>query len=131
MRQRRDNVAENPDWFPWADREVRSNTSYPILLTQLPQTCILDVLRHLPRSLFSDAQMDIIRWGMEMFGVNNLPSSAVMKEIDEMLQLSCGIDTIRYKGPFGHTYYVNHLGSIIAQVYCLSSTSKTKLTAML
>jgi len=75
--------------------------------------------------------MDIIRWGMEMFGVNNLPSSAVMKEIDEMLQLSCGIDTIRYKGPFGHTYYINHLGSIIAQVYCLSSTSKTKLTAML
>jgi hypothetical protein len=63
--------------------------------------------------------MDIIRWGMEMFGVNNLPSSAVMKEIDEVLQMGCGIDTIRYKGPFGHLYYVNHLGSIIAQVESL------------
>jgi len=53
---------------------------------------------------------------MEMFGVKNLPSEAVMKDIDEVLQMSCGIDTIRYKGPFGHPYYINHLGSIIAQV---------------
>ena len=130
MPQRRDNVAENPNWFPWADREVRLNTSYPILLTQHPQTCVLDVLCHLPHSLFSDAQMDIIRWGMEMFGINNLPSSAVMKKIDEVLQLSCGIDTIRYRGPFGHTYYVNHLSSIISQVDCLSSTSREKLTVI-
>lgn len=77
---------------------------------------MLDILRHLPRSLFSDAQMEIILWGMQMFGVHNLPSQAVMKEFDEALQKSCGIDSIRYKGPLGHTYYVNHLGSIIAQV---------------
>ena|SRR5882762_6885923 len=74
---------------------------------------------HLPWSLFSDAQMDTIRWEMEMFGVNNLPLSAVMKEIDQVLQMSCGIDTIQYKGAFGHPYYVNHLGSIIAQVESL------------
>jgi hypothetical protein len=71
--------------------------------------CILDVLRHLPHTLFSDAQM-------EMFGVKNLPSEAVVKYIDEVLQMSCGIDTIWYKGPFGHPYYTNHLSSIIVQV---------------
>jgi hypothetical protein len=80
------------------------------------QTCILDVLWHLLHSLFSDAQMEIILWGMEMFGVKNLPFEAVMKDIDEVLQMSCSIDTIWYKGPFGHPYYINHLGSIIVQV---------------
>ena len=69
--------------------------------------------------------------GMEMFGINNLPSSAVMKKIDEVLQLSCGIDTIWYRGLFKHTYYVNHLGSIISQFDYLSSTSREKLTVIL
>lgn len=94
--------------------------SYPVnmwLPADTPhQACVLDVMRHLPRSLFSDSQMEIIEWGLEMFGIHNLPSVAVMKEINDDLQMRCGFDTIQNKGPLGHTYYVNDLSAIIAQV---------------
>ncbi|RDB18364.1 hypothetical protein Hypma_000365 [Hypsizygus marmoreus] len=87
------------NWYPWTDKI----------------TCVLDILRHLPRSIFSDDQMRIILWGMEVLGVNGLPSVDVMKDIDVLLQSYCGVDTIRYQGAFGHIYYVNDLGKIIAQ----------------
>lgn len=60
--------------------------------------------------------MEIINWGLAMFGVDNLPSLDVMKDIDDALQDMCGIDTIRHKGPLGHVYYLNDLAAIIAQV---------------
>ncbi|KIJ58396.1 hypothetical protein HYDPIDRAFT_190814 [Hydnomerulius pinastri MD-312] len=91
--------AEDPDWFPWLDKE----------------TCILDILRHLPRSLFSDAQMQVILWGLSVLGVDNLPSTGVLKNLDETLQHKYGIESVRCQGPLGHVYYVNHLPSIIAQ----------------
>ncbi|KAF9233611.1 hypothetical protein BU15DRAFT_66415, partial [Melanogaster broomeanus] len=90
---------EDPNWFPWPDKE----------------TCILDILRHLPRSLFSDAQMQVILWGVSVLGVDNIPSTGVLKDLDESLQHKYGIESVRYEGPLGHVYYVNHLSSIIAQ----------------
>ncbi|KAI0311059.1 hypothetical protein OF83DRAFT_1177947 [Amylostereum chailletii] len=90
---------ENPAWFPYPDKE----------------SCILDVLRHLPRSVFSDAQTEIILWGMSMFGISNLPSVGVMKALDADLQDLYGIRSIRYDGALGHPYYVNNLADIIAQ----------------
>jgi len=65
--------------------------------------------------------MRVILWGMEVFGINGLPSVEVMKDIDQLLQSYCGVDTIRYEGAFGHVYYVNHLGKLIAQVLIPSS----------
>ncbi|KAH7873932.1 uncharacterized protein C8R40DRAFT_1048559, partial [Lentinula edodes] len=90
---------DNPAWFPWSDKE----------------TCILDVLRHLPRSLFSDAQMDIILWGIASFGVDNAPSTDTAKSVGEYLQTLCGIKTERQKGPLGHVYYINQLAGLIRQ----------------
>lgn len=80
------------------------------------QTCILDILRHLPRSLFSDAQMDIILWGISSFGVSNAPSTDAAKRIGEYLQTLCGVKTERQKGPLGHVYYINQLAGLIRQV---------------
>ncbi|KAI6039086.1 hypothetical protein EDC04DRAFT_3012242 [Pisolithus marmoratus] len=97
--QRGDTAPLNPTWFPWPDK----------------QTCILDILRHLPRSLFSDAQLQVILWGLSVLGVDNVPSTRMLKDIDSSLQSQYGIPSVRYEGALGHIYYVNHLPSIIAQ----------------
>ncbi|KAF8234111.1 hypothetical protein L208DRAFT_1551527 [Tricholoma matsutake] len=89
----------DPNWYPWTEKA----------------TCILDILQHLPHAIFSDEQMRVILWGMEVFGINGLPSVEVMKDIDRLLQSYCGVDTIQYKGVFGHVYYVNDLGKLIVQ----------------
>ena len=39
-----------------------------------------------------------------------------MQTLNAMLQKMCGVDSIKYKGALGHTYYVNNLAQIIAQV---------------
>ncbi|KAI5990253.1 hypothetical protein EDD15DRAFT_2453804 [Pisolithus albus] len=89
----------SPTWFPWPDK----------------QTCILDVLRHLPRSLFSDTQLQVILWALSISGVDNVPSTRLLKDIDSSLQSQYGIPSVRYEGALGHIYYVNHLPSIITQ----------------
>lgn len=73
-------------------------------------------MRHLPRSLISDSQMEIILWSVAMLGIANRPSVAMLKTVDEILQARCGIESIRYQGPLGHVYYANDLGSLMAQV---------------
>jgi hypothetical protein len=48
--------------------------------------------------------------------VDDVPSVKSMQTLNAMLQKMCGIDSIKYKGALGHTYYVNSLAQIIAQV---------------
>lgn len=89
---------ENP-WYPWPDK----------------QTCILDVLRHIPRCSFSRKQNSAIHWALQAMGVDNLPSDRSMDDIDSLLQRMCGIQTIRHEGKLGHIFYVNDLAGIIGQ----------------
>ncbi|KAI9067152.1 hypothetical protein FKP32DRAFT_1684097 [Trametes sanguinea] len=91
--------AADAQWYPWPDK----------------QTCVLDIVRHLPRSLFSDSQMEIILWCLGVLGIDERPSLFVLKTIDKMLQSHCGIESIRFHGPLGHVYYVNDMAAIIAQ----------------
>ncbi|KAJ7019780.1 hypothetical protein C8F04DRAFT_1404097 [Mycena alexandri] len=92
---------QNPgsEWFPWPDKE----------------TCVLDILRHVPRCSFSKKQNAAIHWGMIALGLRDLPSDRVMDDIDKVLQPLCGIQSIRYSGKLGHVYYTNDLAGIIAQ----------------
>ena len=53
---------------------------------------------------------------MDVLGVDNRPSLFVMKTIDAMLQDTCGIGSIRHKGPLGHVYYLNDLAALLARV---------------
>ncbi|OSX63035.1 hypothetical protein POSPLADRAFT_1033630 [Postia placenta MAD-698-R-SB12] len=100
---------EEPNWFPWPDK-----------------TCILDILRHLPCSLFSDTQMQMILWCLDILGVDNRPLLAVLKAVNEFLQHLCGITSIWYKGPLSDVYYVNDLHSIIVQDYFLYEPAKLR-----
>ncbi|KAI6014952.1 hypothetical protein EDC04DRAFT_2903843 [Pisolithus marmoratus] len=97
--QRIDTMSRNHAWFPWPDK----------------QTCILDILQHLPCSLFSDAQLHVFLWGLSVLGVDSVPSTRVLKDLDNSLQSQYRIPSIRYQGSLGHVYYINHLPSLIAQ----------------
>ncbi|KAI0309028.1 hypothetical protein OF83DRAFT_1072641 [Amylostereum chailletii] len=85
---------EKDEWFPWPDKK----------------TCILDILRHIPRCSFSDRQNSVIHWAMVAAGVTDLPS-----EVDCALQRLCGIQTLKYYGALGNIYYMNDFAAIIAQ----------------
>ncbi|KIO12358.1 hypothetical protein M404DRAFT_958381, partial [Pisolithus tinctorius Marx 270] len=89
----------NLPWFPWPNK----------------QTCILDILWHLPRLLFSDTQLQVILWGLTVLGMDHIPSIRNLKDLDSTLQMKYGVPSLCYQGLLGHVYYVNHLPSIIAQ----------------
>ncbi|KAJ7126468.1 hypothetical protein C8R43DRAFT_897899 [Mycena crocata] len=100
--------AVDSPWFPWPDKE----------------TCILDILRHIPRCSFSKKQNAAIHWAMLALGLKDLPSDRVMDDVDKALQKLCGIQSIRYSGKLGHVYYVNDLAAIIAQEMANPTTRK-------
>ena len=80
------------------------------------KTCTMDIMMHLPRSVFSERQVDLLSWFLTANGVPNVPSAKAMKNNNKILQKSCGIRTFGYTGAFGHRFHVNSLGDIIAQV---------------
>ncbi|KAK7464371.1 hypothetical protein VKT23_006538 [Stygiomarasmius scandens] len=93
------NVPVTTEWFPWEDRV----------------TCTLDILMHLPRSIFSSRQLDLFLWLLRVNGVQDVPSVKSMKDLNSKLQALYGIETYKYKGALGHVYYVNSIADIVAQ----------------
>ncbi|KAF4617992.1 hypothetical protein D9613_012967 [Agrocybe pediades] len=87
-------------WFPWPDRI----------------TCSLDILMHLPRSVFSRKQLDLFLWLLRVNKVNDVPSVKSMTTLHKTLQSVCGgVETKEYVGRLGHRYHVNNLHQILAQ----------------
>ncbi|KAI6106811.1 hypothetical protein EDD17DRAFT_1782578 [Pisolithus thermaeus] len=60
-------------------------------------------------------QLQVILWGLSILNVSNIPSTWVLKDIDNSLQSQYRIPSVCYQGALGHIYYVNYLPSIIAQ----------------
>ncbi|KIY53297.1 hypothetical protein FISHEDRAFT_33763, partial [Fistulina hepatica ATCC 64428] len=87
-------------WYPWEDKIM----------------CTLDILTHLPRSVFSRRQLDLFLWLLQVNGVDYVPSSSSLKRAHIALQKIVGIRTIRYAGALGNPYYANSMGDIIAQM---------------
>lgn len=71
---------------------------------------------HLPRSVFSHRQLDILLWLLNVNGISDLPSIRGMQNLNKILQNMHGVSTLKYEGALGHTYYVNSLADIVAQV---------------
>ncbi|KAJ3765406.1 hypothetical protein FB446DRAFT_795079 [Lentinula raphanica] len=94
-----DKEEASAEWYPWKDRI----------------TCTLDILMHLPRSVFSQKQLDLFLWLLRINGVSQVPTVKTMKSLNNALQKMCGIDTLCYDGALGNRYYVNSLAQIIAQ----------------
>ncbi|KAJ7312338.1 hypothetical protein DFH08DRAFT_717753 [Mycena albidolilacea] len=70
---------------------------------------------HLPRSVFSQRQLDLFLWLLKVNNIDDVLSVKSMQTINLDLQKICGIDSIPYDGALGHKYYVNSLAQIIAQ----------------
>ncbi|KAJ7659052.1 hypothetical protein DFH06DRAFT_906935, partial [Mycena polygramma] len=85
----KDSAAASSFWYPWTDRI----------------TCTLDILMHLPRSVFSHRQLDLFLWLLKVNNVDDVPSVKSMQTINLALQKLCGIDSIPYDGALGHKYY--------------------------
>ncbi|KAH9899608.1 hypothetical protein C8Q73DRAFT_680493 [Cubamyces lactineus] len=90
---------EETEWFPWPDKE----------------TCVLDILRHVPRCAFSNKQNTVIHWALLALGVKDVPSEHTVDRVTGSLQQICGISSLRYQGAMGHVYYVNDFAQIVAQ----------------
>jgi len=73
---------------------------------------------HLPRSVFSERQIDLLLWLLRVNNIDNVPSVKSVKRIEDTIQQLCGIRSIPYDGALGHRYYVNSLSDIIRQVRC-------------
>ncbi|KAJ4473242.1 hypothetical protein C8R41DRAFT_968057, partial [Lentinula lateritia] len=71
---------------------------------------------HLPRSVFSVRQLDLFLWLLRVNGIEDATSVKTMKDLDTKLQNLYGIQTYKYKGAFGHLYYVNSLADIVSQM---------------
>ncbi|KAF9062576.1 hypothetical protein BDP27DRAFT_1190932, partial [Rhodocollybia butyracea] len=59
--------------------------------------------------------LELFVWLLKINGVEDIFSVKTTKELDTRLQKLYGIQTFKYKGAFGHTYYVNSLADIISQ----------------
>ncbi|KAL1937002.1 hypothetical protein VTO73DRAFT_2036 [Trametes versicolor] len=99
-RRRRPLTEDDNPCFPWPDKE----------------TCVLDILRHVPRCAFSDRQNTVIHWALLALGVKDVPTQYAVDQVAKTLQKCCGVASVRHEGALGHVYYVNDLAAIIAQV---------------
>ncbi|KAF9070520.1 hypothetical protein BDP27DRAFT_1419980 [Rhodocollybia butyracea] len=61
-------------------------------------------------------QLDPFVWLLRVNRVEDTTSVKTMKELDAKLQKLYGIQSLRYKGAFGHVYYVNSIADIVAQM---------------
>jgi len=71
---------------------------------------------HLSQSVFSQWQLDLFLWLLKVNDVDDVPSVKSMQALNAMLQRMCGVDSIKYQGALGNTYYMNSFSQIIAQV---------------
>jgi hypothetical protein len=122
-RSRPKNSEDVKDWHPWPSKLVfvvalHQNTRFA---DHFIKACTIDILMHLPRSVFSHRQLDLLRWLLEVNGIDDVPSTTSMQNLNVILQKLHGIRTIPYDGAMGHRYYVNSLADIIAQVSCFVS----------
>ncbi|KAG6915323.1 hypothetical protein DXG01_012129 [Tephrocybe rancida] len=63
-------TANDRHWAPWPDKI----------------SCTLDILMHLPRSVFSQRQLDLFLWLLQLNNVDNVPKIKAMQAINESLQ---------------------------------------------
>ncbi|KIY71216.1 hypothetical protein CYLTODRAFT_487432 [Cylindrobasidium torrendii FP15055 ss-10] len=101
--RQRGSASKAPDiqseWFPWPDK----------------LSFLLDLLMHLPRSVFSERQLALFTWILGEAGVRQVPSVNAMKDMNQRMQEMCGIETKAYRSENGNVYHVNDFARIVEQ----------------
>ncbi|KAG6835923.1 hypothetical protein H0H93_013288 [Arthromyces matolae] len=99
-RQRMEYLAgDAKEWYPWPNKLA----------------CTLDLLMHLPRSVFSERQLDILLWLLRVNDIENVPSVSSIKRMNKDLQSRSGVRTMEYNGALGNRYSCNSLSDIVSQ----------------
>jgi hypothetical protein len=73
-------------------------------------------MTHLQRTTFSEIEQDLILWLLNINGADAVPTVNQVKAACDSVQATCGVNSIRYTGSLGHTYYALDIGCIIADV---------------
>ncbi|KAI6129358.1 hypothetical protein EDD16DRAFT_1515888 [Pisolithus croceorrhizus] len=60
-------------------------------------------------------QLHVFLWGLSVLTVDSIPSTRMLKDLDNSLQSQYGVPSIHYQGSLSHVYYINHLPSFITQ----------------
>ncbi|KAF8486509.1 hypothetical protein JB92DRAFT_3085578 [Gautieria morchelliformis] len=107
---------ENSDEDSQGGSDSSGDKALELPIQQDVWTCSLDILMHLPRSVFSRRQLDIFLWMLKVNGMDDVPSVKAQKLVNASIQHLCGIDTVKYNGATGHKFYVNNLAQLIAQM---------------
>lgn len=79
---------------------------------------------HLPRSVFSQRQLDLLTWVLHINGISDVPSVKTLKNLEDGLQKICGIKTLSYEGALGHKYFMNSFADIVQQVIDIAMREK-------
>ncbi|CDO74677.1 hypothetical protein BN946_scf184828.g17 [Trametes cinnabarina] len=92
------NVDDDEDmWWPWPSREA----------------CLLDMTGAFPRSLFSESEMNAVRWYALKNGVQRLPTIRQVKLSREQVLNVAGAEPRTHEGMCGHLYTTNNLVELI------------------
>lgn len=70
------------------------------------QACTLDIASNLQRRAYSDGDVELMLWLLQMNGVADVPSLNQMKADQEFLDEVAGVEVKSFTGSFGHTYYM-------------------------
>ncbi|TBU25646.1 hypothetical protein BD311DRAFT_852410, partial [Dichomitus squalens] len=91
-------VDEEEDmWWPWPDQE----------------TCLMDITGAFPRALFSESELEVMRWFASKTGSRKLPSIRQVKTSREAVLRVAGSNPRLYQGQCGHLYAATDFPTII------------------
>ncbi|KAA1469056.1 hypothetical protein DENSPDRAFT_756058, partial [Dentipellis sp. KUC8613] len=85
------------DWWPWPNKKE----------------CLMDLMGAFPRSVFSDAELEVTRWFTNKLGVRQLPTPRLVKKHRVPVLNLAGSDPKLFQGSLGHVYSVASLSRII------------------
>ena len=84
--------------------------------------CTLDVVASIPRSVFSDADMEVILWLLHMNSVQDAPTSLYkVKKLQLLVGDACKVEIWHFAGQLGHTYYMVQVHSLISMVWIINA----------
>ncbi|KAI0263906.1 hypothetical protein BC834DRAFT_970983 [Gloeopeniophorella convolvens] len=89
---------DDADWWPWQSREH----------------CLIDVLGAFPRSAFSEADLDVVRWFAMKLGVRQLPTAHTVKRQRDTILSLAGTSPVIVKGTHGNVFSSASLARVLA-----------------
>ena len=107
------------DYWPWDDKAVsfRSIESRGYeSLTSANQRCTMSALRGFPRALFSESELEGVRWFAHANGVPTLPSVKMIEREQEDITRVAGAAPEMYTSKMGRVYAMATLAVMLAHV---------------